>query len=424
MVTLQLFSASLVQAQVPSTVKPGGVKSAVPMVVPVAAPAQGVPIRLGMSAAFTGPSAGLGTEYYRGAKAYFDEVNALGGIGGRPVMIDALDDAYQPPRAVTNTVQLVQTDKVFALFNYVGTPTLTAALPVLKSFQQVTLVGDLTGAQIQRNLPYSVNVFNVRPAYREEMQAQVDQLWAAGVRRFGVFYQLDAYGRSGTEGVARALALHGASITSEATYRRGATTTTDMSAAIRHLKDAGVEVVLATGTYQAMGSFVRSARDGGWNVPITNVSFVSADSLLAQLQADGKKMGRDYTRNLLNSQVVPSYTDTQFAGVAEYRRLMDKWKPEVPAGLKDRSYIPLPYSFVGLEGFLNAKVLVQALRSSGTNPTPARFRSALERLTSFDLGIGAPLSFGQGQHQGLNKVYLTAVANGRWVTVDRWQLSK
>jgi len=403
--------------------KPSTVKPAV-QVVPT--PARGVPIRLGMSAAFTGPSAGLGTEYYRGAKAYFDEVNSKGGVGGRPVEINALDDAYQPPRAVNNTVKLIQTNKVFALFNYVGTPTLTAALPVLKSFQQrqITLVGNLTGAQIQRNLPYSEGVFNVRPAYRDEMQVQVDQLWAAGVRKFGVFYQLDAYGRSGTEGVARALTKHGAVILAEATYRRGATATTDMGAAIGHLKDAGVEVVLATGTYQAMGSFVRGARDGNWNVPITNVSFVSADNLLSQLQADGKKVGRDYTRNLLNTQVVPSYADTGFPGVAEYRRLMDKWKPVVPAALRDKDYTVLPYSFVGLEGFLNAKVLVQALRTSGVDPTQASFRHALEGLTHFDLGIGAPLSFAQGQHQGLSKVYLTAIEDGRWVTVDHWQLGR
>ncbi|MBB5234779.1 ABC transporter substrate-binding protein [Deinococcus budaensis] len=380
------------------------------------------PIKIGMSAAFTGASAGLGTEYYRGAKAYFDEVNAGGGVGGRRLQLVALDDAYQPTQAVTNTVQLIEREKVFALFNYVGTPTLTAALPVLKSLgtQQISLIGNLTGAQVQRTLPYSSDVFNIRPSYREEMEAQVEQLWAAGFRKFGVFYQLDAYGRSGTDAVARALAKRGARITAEATYRRGATADADMGAAMRHLREADVEVVLCTGAYQGVAAFIRSARDASWGVPITNLSFVSADNLLELLQASGRQRGRDYTQALFNTQVVPSYADTRYAGVREYRQLMDKWKPQLPATLRDKTYKPAAYSFVGLEGFLNAKVIVHALRASGSPLTQARFRSALERTSKLDLGLAEPVSFSRDRHQGLQQVYLTAVKGGRWVTVDRW----
>lgn len=395
---------------------------------PVAAvlQARGAVIKLGMSAAFTGPSAGLGTEYYRGAKAYFDEINARGGVGGRPLELVTLDDAYVPAQAVANTVRLIGTEQVFSLFNYVGTPTLTAALPVVKSFEsrQISLIGNLTGAQIQRTAPYSSSVFNIRPSYRDEMEAQVNQLWAAGIRRFGVFYQLDAYGRSGTDAVVRALARRKATIVAEATYRRGATTDTDMGPAMRHLKAANVEVVLATGTYQGVGAFVRSARDAGWNVPLTNVSFVSADNLLSLLQATGQKNGRDYTRDLFNTQVVPSYTDTQYPVVREYRQLMDKWKPALPAALRDPAYTPIPYSFVGLEGFLNAKVMVRALQATGPNLTQGRFRNALEQTTNFDLGLGEFLSFAPGQHQGLRKVYLTSVDAGRWTTVSSWNLGK
>jgi len=381
-------------------------------------------IKIGMSAAFTGPSAGLGTEYYRGARAYFDEVNAQGGIGGRRLDLVALDDAYQPDRAVANTVELVKREQVFALFNYVGTPTLTAALPVLTTYedQGISLVGNLTGAQIQRTLPYSSSVFNVRPSYRQEMEVQIKQLWAAGVRKFGVFYQIDAYGRSGTDAVERALAKRGTTITAEATYRRGATAETDMTAAMQHLQDAGVEVVLCTGVYGGVAAFVRTARDAGWNVPVTNVSFVSADNLLSLLQAAGRKSGRDYTRNLFNTQVVPSYTDTRFPAVQQYRQLMDKWKPTLPTLLRFPTYQPARYSFVGLEGFLNAKVIVQGLQSSRPSLNRTSFRSALERLRKLDLGVGEALSFGPGQHQGLNRVYLTSVQGGRWVTVDRWQV--
>jgi len=109
-------------------------------------------IRIGMSAAFKGTAAGLGTEFYRGAQAYYEEVNARGGIHGRALTVVGLDDNYEPLPCVRNTLQLLEKDSVFFLSNYVGTPTLTRALPVIKRYaeQQVVLVGNFTGAQPQR----------------------------------------------------------------------------------------------------------------------------------------------------------------------------------------------------------------------------------------------------------------------------------
>src|SRR5262249_37560093 len=129
-------------------------------------------IRIGMSAAFRGSAAGLGTELYRGAQAYYAEVNARGGIFGRSVQVVALDDGYNPEPCVRNTIQLLEQEKVFLLSNYVGTPTLVRALPVIKQYtdQQVVLVGNFTGAQPQREAPYVDQVFNVRASYRQEMQ--------------------------------------------------------------------------------------------------------------------------------------------------------------------------------------------------------------------------------------------------------------
>lgn len=89
---------------------------------------------LGMSAAFTGPSKGLGIELYRGSTAYFNHINAQGGINGHNIVIKFLDDGYNPEPAIRNTIKLVEKDKVTALFNYVGTPTVTRVLPVIKHF--------------------------------------------------------------------------------------------------------------------------------------------------------------------------------------------------------------------------------------------------------------------------------------------------
>jgi branched-chain amino acid transport system substrate-binding protein len=398
------------------------------------APAKGLPadgtaasgsagdVRIGMSAAFRGSAAGLGTELYRGAQAYYSEINARGGIFGRSITVAALDDSYNPEPCIRNTINLLDREKVFFLSNYVGTPTLTRALPVIKQYadQHVVLVGNFTGAQPQREAPYVDQVFNVRASYRQEMAALVERFWQAGARRFGVYYQIDAYGRSGTDGVARALAVRSAKIVAEATYVRNATFEEDMGLAVKALREAGSDVVLCTGAYQGCAAFVRSARDAGFTAPISNVSFVGSEAMLALLVKHGRAKGRDYTRALVNSQVVPSYDDASLPGVAEYRSLMDKHNPSVPDGVRDPGYTPQKYSFISLEGYVNARVVVEALRRAGAGASRQTFRQALESLRGLDLGIGAPLTFTAERHQGLDSVYFTRVESDRWVPIADW----
>jgi len=409
------------RAQVAAPARPGAKPA--PAAEAPSASAPGVSardVKIGMSAAFKGPAAGLGTELWRGASAYFSEMNARGGIHGRSVVVTALDDGYQPDPCLRNTIQLVEQDQVFCLSNYVGTPTLTRALPIIKRYGDVLVVGNFTGAQPQREAPYVDHVFNVRASYRQEMAALVERFWGLGARKFGVFYQIDAYGRSGADAAERALALRGVRIAGEATYVRGAKFEEDMAPAVTVLRHAGCDVVLCTGAYQGCGAFVRAARDAGWNVPISNLSFVGSEAMLALLVKLSKSAGRDYTRALVNSQVMPSYDDLSLPGVAEYRALIDKHNPTLPEALRDRGYVPQRYSFISLEGFVNAKVVVEALRRAGHNPTRASLRQSLESLRDLDLGIGAPLSFGPERHQGLDSVYFTRVEGDHWVPITDW----
>ncbi len=379
-------------------------------------------IKIGMSAAFKGTASGLGTELYRGAQAYYSEINARGGIYGRTITVEALNDGYEPIPCITNTIQLIEKHGVFFLSNYVGTPTLTRALPVIKGYadMHLILVGNFSGAQPQREAPYSDQIFNIRASYRQEMMALVERFWQLGARKFGVYYQIDAYGRSGTDGVARGLARRGAKIAAEATYARGAKFEDDMSPAVKTLQEGGVDVVLCTGAYQGCGAFVKSARDLGWSVPISNLSFVGSVAMLSLLAKHRNTSGRDYTRALVNSQVVPGYDDLSLPAVREHRAFMDKYNPTVPEFLRDPEYTLQKYSFISLEGFINAKVVVEGLRRAGPNPTRLGFRRALESLRNFDLGIGSPLPFGPERHQGLDKVYFTHVEKDRWVPIADW----
>jgi len=82
-------------------------------------------IRIGMSAAFTGPTRGLGIELYRGSMAYFSHINEQGGVFGHKISLIAYDDGYNPVPTIRNTIRLVEEDDIFLLFDYVGTPTVT-----------------------------------------------------------------------------------------------------------------------------------------------------------------------------------------------------------------------------------------------------------------------------------------------------------
>lgn len=381
--------------------------------------AAGDPIILGMSAGFKGPTRGLAAELYRGAMAYFERVNAQGGVNGRKIEIKALNDGYDPLPAIRNTIEFVEKDKVLALFDYLGTPTVTRVLPLLKNYlaQDVYLFFPFTGAQPQREPPYDAFVFNLRASYRQEVRALTDSLVRIGRSRIAVFYQADAYGRSGWDGTRRALDDHGLRIAAEATYRRGAMAEESMALQVEVIKNVEPDAVISIGAYPACAAFIRDARLAGLDVPIANVSFVGSDALLRALEAEGKRLNRDLTVNLINTQVVPSYQDVRLPAVREYRELMDQYGDKRPPGLMEGEYEPFRYSFVSFEGFLNAKVMTAVLERMRDPLDRIELQRAVESLRDFDIGIGDPVNFGPHRHQGLDKVFFTMVKDGRFVTL-------
>ncbi len=337
-------------------------------------------ILLGMSAAFQGPSKALGIELYRGSMAYFEHINSQGGVNGKKIAIVPYDDSYTPVKTIHNTIQLVEKDRVFLLFNYVGTPTVTRILPLLKKYSDrnalslnsssqnnIYLLFPFTGAQPHRQYPYQNFVYNLRASYRQETEALVDNFLKIGRKRIAVFYQIDAYGRGGWDGVRRSLAKNNLKIVAEATYRRGTTYNANFQQQVKILREANTDAIVSVGSYAACAGFIREARNAGWDVPIANISFVGSESLLQLLKNTEKENNKKYTMNLINSQVVPSYEDTSLPAVREYRQMMERYQPMPPPQLLDGTYQPLPYSFVSFEGFLNAKLLVKVLQKAALN---------------------------------------------------------
>ncbi|MBS0210076.1 MAG: ABC transporter substrate-binding protein [Planctomycetes bacterium] len=400
-------------------------------------------IVVGMSAAFTGASRGLSIELYRGSVAYFDSVNEAGGIQGRKLRILPYDDGYNPTPAIENTIKLIEQDNVFLLFDYMGSPTTTRVLPLLKMFHdnhhEVCLFFPFTGAQPSRQQPYNRFVFNLRASYHQETAALVDHFVEIGRRRIAVFYQVDAYGRAGWDGVRQTLANYdeqGSRIghrvdsgreplrmVAEASYRRGTNYREGMRAQVELLRAGKPDAIISVGTYEACAALIREVRNTGWDVPIANVSGVDSENLLKLLLEAGGSSGRDYTTNLINSQVVPSYHDMSLPAVIEYRALMDRLKPTPPKHLLDQPYDAPPYSYISFEGYLNAKLLTRILEKMGTELKQSRVRDVTEALGEVDLGIDVPASLSPHRHQGLDKVYCTTVLNGRFVPLsdEDWQ---
>jgi branched-chain amino acid transport system substrate-binding protein len=379
-------------------------------------------IVLGMSAAFTGPSQGLGIELYRGSMAYFEHINSLGGVHGHKIVIKAYDDGYNPGPAIQNTIRLIEKDNVLALFNYVGTPTTTRCLPLLNRHrdQSVLLFFPFTGAEPQRRAPYNQFVYNLRASYYQETAGLVDHFIQIGRKRVAVFYQIDAYGRNGWEGVRAALARHDLKMTGEATYRRGTPYGAGMARQVDILRAAKPDAVISIGAYAACAAFVRDARAAGWEVPIANVSFVGSENMLDLLRKTGQADGINYTRNLINTQVVPCYHDLTLPVVSEYRLLMMRHQPLAPKELVRESYQPRAQSFVSLEGFLNAKLMVAILKNMGPTLERARLPSAAQGLTHLDIGLGAPVTLAGDHHQASDRVYYTVVQDDRFEPLEDW----
>ena len=255
----------------------------------------------------------------------------------------------------------------------------------------------------------------------DETEGLVDHFVSTGRSRIAVFYQADAYGRSGWDGVKKALAKFGLKMVGEATYRRGAEYHQSFKEQVDIIRKVSPDVIISIGAYAGCAAFIRDARDAGMQIPIANVSFAGSYPMAELLLQSSRTTGHDYNKDLVNSQVVPSPQDTALPAVREYRQLMDKYQPLPPRELTDVGYAPLAESYVGFEGFLNAKLLVEVLKRMGPGLTKSRIKGIVESIKSADLGIDAPVTFGPHKHQGLDRVYYTTMKGDRFVPLSDWR---
>ena len=345
-------------------------------------------IRIGMANALSGPASGLGVNLKAGADAFLARINAAGGVNGRRIVLVSKDDGYEPEKTAAATKALIEQDKVFALFGYVGTPTSAAAVP-LASKAGVPYLFPFTGAEFLRN-PVNKLVFNVRASYFDETELMVERLTKdAGAKSIALFIQDDAFGEAGKAGVNRALHKRNMKVAAEARYKRN---TLDVDAGLAQIKAANPDGVVFIGTYASLANIVKKAKAQGIKAKFMTVSFVGTADFIREAGADGD--------GVYITQVMPS---------------PDGGAPVVKQFLQDMKGGPVNYS--SLEGYVDAAVLVEALKKAGANPTRSGFISALEGL-NFDLG-GLKVEFSAASHQGAKDVFLTVVRGRKAVQVDK-----
>ena len=345
---------------------------------------------IGQVAPLTGTIAGTGDEYVAGGAAYFAHVNANGGIYGRKIRVVVKDDSYKPDQTLALTRQMLAEDKPIALFGFVGTGNVLA-LNKNKILEEagIALLAPYTGAQDLRE-PVNPNIFHIRASYTDETSRMVEHLHTIGLRRFAVMYQDDPFGKSGLAGAEAALQKLGLKAVAKGGYDR--TKPEEVDAAVAAIAPADPDAIIMVSVNRASAAFVKKMREKGSKARLFSISVVNFKELL-------KNAGEENARGIGISQVMP-YPYSTLAPVArEFQMLMKQYQPDKVV------------SYASMESFIAAKILVEAIRRSGGNPTREKVIAQLEKMNSYDAG-GFKVSFSPENRVGSKFVEVTVIGAG------------
>lgn len=339
-------------------------------------------IIIGQSAALTGSAQNLGIEFTKGANAYFNHINDLGGIYGRKIELITLNDFYEPDYAKQNSLNLINNKKVFALFGEIGTPTSEAIIPIIKEYN-IPFLTPLTGAESLRDANSNL-IFNLRKGYKDETKALVQYLVnELKIKRIAVFYQDDNYGKSGYLGVKESLKSYNLEIIEEGRYKRN---TLSFRNALLNINNSNPEAVIIIGTQKTSAFFINEAKKLGLNnTKFCTLSFAGGDAFINELERN--------TKNVLFSQAVPNPFDDSHEAVKEYQEIFSKYNKNDT------------YNFVSFEGFLSAKLVVKAIEKAGIELTKENFLEAFRKLDKSALN-GFEIGFTKTNNEALNEIYI------------------
>ena len=354
-------------------------------------------ITIGTSIPQTGIIKALGDSVINGASSYFNFVNDNHILGERKIRFLVYDDKYEPDLTTQNTNKLIFKDNIFALFSFIGTPTVKSVLPILYD-ENIPFFAAFSGASFLRD-NQNKNIVNFRSSYSQEIETIVSHLYEdEGLDSIAVFYQNDNYGEEGYISLLKSLKKRNLKLVAQGSYKRN---TLSINHAFNEIKDAKPQAIVMVGAYKTNALFIKKAKQSEnlKDVIFANLSFGDANEMIKEL-----KQQKTNTNNLLFSQVVPNYTNSDIPIVLQYQKLMKKYHPKEELG------------FISFESFLAAKVLVNAISRIKDDLTREEFLCNLKETPS-DLLDGINLEYKNTQL--LNKVYLFHYENSKFVEVEK-----
>ncbi len=354
----------------------------------------------------TGPLTGAESAYepvLSGANAYFQYVNANGGVYGRKIVYRYLDDGYDPARTVQLTQQLVEQDGVFAIFNTIGTEHSIAIRDYLNQRKVPELFVGSGATAIgsgQARYPWTMGLL---PSFVGEGTIYGTRIATAAPRaKVAVLYEDSVYGRELLAGLRKGLGAHASAIVGTQSY---VPTEATVSSQVLALESSGADtlVIFALPT-QAISAIVTAARVG-WS-PQEYVSSVSIDPAvmkIAQLNAGPTAGAGAISTAFLHDPTNP--TQKNALGVRLYEQIMKRYLPNED-----------PKAVAHLYGMMAAYAMVDALRHAGRNPTRASLLLAATHLkeTNPFLLPGIVISASPQDYYPIGDTYLVRYGNGYW----------
>jgi branched-chain amino acid transport system substrate-binding protein len=343
---------------------------------------------IGQVAPLSGVLASTGHQMVVGGKIYFDAINAQGGIHGAMIKQVVVDDAYKVDETSRLTREMLARPEVIALFGFAGTANVSKLLEDgILDVGGAALVAPYTGGEALRT-PFNPWIFHVRAGYADEAEHMVQQLTTLGMNRIAVMYQDDGFGKAGVLGVTNALAKRNLKLAVAAGYERN---TDKVDDAVKKIKASDAQAIIMVSVNKSTAAFIKQYRESGGGAQMYNISVVDPAELV-------KLAGLKNAHGLGISQVVPYPYMPSLPVVREYQTLLKKYAPKELV------------NYTSFEEFVGAKVLVEALRRAGPNPTRAKVVKALESMGSYDTG-GITVSFSPGNRVGSRYVEVTVIGS-------------
>lgn len=318
-------------------------------------------IVVGTSLPMTGILAGAGAEHLAGLNAAFKASNARGGVNGRELKLQVLDDAYAPARTAENVNRLLGDQGSFALLSCMGTGNVAAILaPVEKA--GVPLVGPVTGAASLRQNALR-HVFHVRASYRDETQRILQQMLSWGIGNIALVHLDNPFGLELLKDAEAAFAAR--NVKSAGSFALAADGSNAAALAERVAAAKPGAVFLAT-TGTANTAFLLPFRRLSTATPMVGLS-------VSVINAELRKLG-DASKGLALTQVLPDATSSRTAAARSFQAAMRAAGSEAQIGSS------------AFEAWVNAQVLIEGLRRTGADLRRDKLRAALAGLQRLDLG--------------------------------------